>query len=146
MASLATWFLYGSAGRDKAHLGAPAPAMGISGGTAFVSEILITFILVIVVMAVATDERVPSTSTAALSVGFALAVAVFIAGPISGGAANPARALGPEIVALHFTTVWAYVLGPFVGGAGAALLYDHFLRDAEAPTDASEAGGDAEQS
>ncbi len=132
-ASLAVWLLFGSAGRSKALLGAPVPAVGIGDFKVFISEVLITFILVIVVMAVATDERVPSTSTASLSVGFALAVAVFIAGPVSGGAANPARALGPEIVAETFKTLWAYVLGPLAGGLIAALVYDKLLRRGEAP-------------
>src|SRR3712207_7013411 len=48
---------------------------------AFVVEILITFILVFVVMAVATDERAPA-AIAPIVVGFALAVGVFIAGPV----------------------------------------------------------------
>ncbi len=41
---------------------------------------------------------------------------VLVAGPVSGGAANPARALGPVIVSLKFYSVWAYVFGPMVGG------------------------------
>ena len=49
-------------------------------------EALVTFVLVLVIMSVATDERVASTSTASLAVGFALAVGVLIAGPVSGGA------------------------------------------------------------
>src|SRR3712207_6301336 len=49
-----------------------------------------TFILVFVVISVATDERAPA-AIAPIAVGFALAVGVFIAGPVTGGAVNPAR-------------------------------------------------------
>jgi glycerol uptake facilitator-like aquaporin len=95
-------------------------------------EILITFILVFVVMAVATDQRAPA-AIAPIAVGFALAVGVFIAGPVSGGSVNPARSLGPMIVAGDLTSVWLYVLGPVIGGVLGAFLYDRFMAQTEAP-------------
>ena len=58
---------------------------------AFLVEILITFILVFVVMAVATDERAPA-AIAPIAVGFALAVGVFIAGRLRAG--QPGALLG----------------------------------------------------
>jgi hypothetical protein len=61
------------------------------GTQAFLVEALITFILVFVVISVATDERAPA-AIAPIAVGFALAVGVFIAGPVTGGVVNPARA------------------------------------------------------
>ncbi len=70
---------------------------------------------------------------APLAVGFALAAGVFIAGPVTGGAVNPARALGPMIVASQFTAAWAYILGSIVGGVLAALLYDRFISEVEPP-------------
>ncbi len=69
----------------------------------------------------------------AVAVGFALAVGVFVAGPVTGGAVNPARTLGSMIVAGDLTSVWLYVLGPIVGGVLAALLYDRFMARSEAP-------------
>lgn len=138
-AGLATWLTYGSAAREEANVGATYPSAGVSDGRAFVVEVLIAFILVIVVMAAATDQRVPSTATAALAVGFALAVGVFIGGPITGGAVNPARALGPMIVAGQFTSVWVYLTAPFVGGLTAAFLYRGLLSKAEKPGLAAEA-------
>lgn len=95
-------------------------------------EALITFILVFVVIAGATDERAPA-ATASLAVGFALAAGVFVGGPVTGGAVNPARALGPMIVAGKLTAFWVYVIGPLLGGVAAALLYDRFVATAEAP-------------
>ncbi len=56
----ATWVTFGSVVRDKAHLGATTPSAGVSDLRAFIVEALITFLLVFVVMAVATDARVPA--------------------------------------------------------------------------------------
>jgi MIP family channel proteins len=133
LAALATWVTFGGAGaRSEANLAATYPAQGVGDLQAFIVEILITFILVIVVMAVATDQRAPA-AIAPIAVGFALAVGVFIAGPVTGGSVNPARSLGPMLVAGDFTSFWLYILGPIIGGVLAALLYDRFLAQTEGP-------------
>jgi MIP family channel proteins len=133
LAALATWLTFGGAGaRSEANLAGTYPAQGVGDLQAFVVEILITFILVFVVMAVATDERAPA-AIAPIAVGFALAVGVFVAGPVTGGSVNPARSLGPMLVAGDLTSVWLYVLGPIIGGVLGALLYDRFLAQTEAP-------------
>ena len=133
LAALATWVTFGGAGaRGEAKLAATYPAQGVGDLQAFVVEVFITFILVFVVMAVATDDRAPA-AIAPIAVGFALAVGVFIAGPVTGGSVNPARSLGPMIVATDLTSVWLYVLGPIVGGVLAAFLYDRTMAQTEAP-------------
>ena len=132
LAAFATWITFGGAARSEANLAATYPAQGVGDLQAFIVEILITFILVFVVMAVATDDRAPA-AIAPIVVGFALAVGVFIAGPVTGGSVNPARSLGPMIVAGDLTSVWLYVLGPIIGGALGALLYDRFMAQTEAP-------------
>jgi MIP family channel proteins len=132
LAALATWLTFGGAARSEASLATTYPAQGVGDLQAFIVEILITFILVFVVMAVATDDRSPA-ATAPIAVGFALAVGVFIAGPVTGGAVNPVRALGPMLMAGDLTSVWLYILGPIVGGVLAALLYDRFMAQTEAP-------------
>jgi MIP family channel proteins len=132
LAALATWLTFGGPGRSEAKLAATYPAQGVGDLQAFVVEILITFILVFVVMAVATDERAPAV-IAPIAVGFALAVGVFIAGPVTGGSVNPVRSLGPMIVAGDLTSVWLYILGPIIGGVLGALLYDRFMAQTEAP-------------
>jgi MIP family channel proteins len=131
LAALATWLTFGGAGaRSEASLAATYPAQGVGDLQAFLVEILITFILVFVVMSVATDDRAPA-AIAPIAVGFALVVGVFIAGPVTGGAVNPARALGPMLVAGDFTSVWLYILGPIIGGVLGALLYDRFMAQTE---------------
>ena len=132
LGALGTWLAFGGPGRDEAKLAATYPAGGVGDFQAFLLEVLITFILVFVVVAVATDGRAP-TAIAPIAVGFALAVGVFIAGPVTGGAVNPVRALGPMLVAGDLTSVWLYILGPIVGGVLAALLYDRTMAQAEAP-------------
>ena len=133
LAALATWITFGGAGaRGEAKLAATYPAQGVGDLQAFVVEILITFILVFVVMAVATDQRAPA-AIAPIAVGFALAVGVFIAGPVTGGSVNPARSLGPMLVAGDLTSFWLYILGPIIGGVLAALLYDRTMAQTQGP-------------
>ena len=132
LAAVATWITFGGPARGEAKLAATYPARGVGDLQAFVVEVFITFILVFVVMAVATDDRAPA-SIAPIAVGFALAVGVFIAGPVTGGSVNPARSLGPMIVATDLTSVWLYILGPIIGGVLAALLYDRTMAQTEAP-------------
>ncbi len=121
-ASLAVWGIFGEAARTRAILGATQPSARASSLTVFVIEAVMTFFLVLVICSVATDKRA-HPAIAGIAAGFALAVCVLVAGPISGGAINPARALGPMIVADRFGAVWAYILGPMIGGAAGALLY-----------------------
>ena len=61
--ALATWAVLGQSARTKAHLGATFPASGITDLRALLVEALITFVLVFVVVAVATDERVSAATT-----------------------------------------------------------------------------------
>jgi MIP family channel proteins len=128
LAAAAVWLSFGDQAREKANLAAPALAQGVGVGQAFVVEALITFVLVFVVVLVASNPRVPSAQIAAIAVGFALAAAVFVGGPLTGGGVNPARALGPMIVAGEFGDVWLYILAPLVGGAVAAFAGDFCLK------------------
>lgn len=128
LGAFGTWLAFGGPGRAEASLAATYPAQGVGDLQAFLLEILVTFILVFVVVSVASDPRAPA-AIAPIAVGFALAVGVFVAGPVTGGAVNPARALGPMIVNLDFTSVWLYILGPIIGGVLAAFLYDQTMAE-----------------
>jgi MIP family channel proteins len=131
LGAVAVWITYGGAAREAASLAATFPTDGVGDLRALVVEILVTFILVFVVISVATDERAPA-GVAPLAVGFALACGVLIAGPITGGSLNPARTLGPMIVAFDFTALWVYIVGPIVGAVVAALVYDRFASQSNA--------------
>jgi MIP family channel proteins len=122
VAALAVWAAYGNGAYLDAHLGAPAPVHGASALQVLLVEALIAFILVFTVISTATDERVPKGTTA-VAIGFALAAGVLLGGPVSGGAGNPARALGPMIVTGTFPIWFFYTVGPLVGGVAAAFAY-----------------------
>jgi MIP family channel proteins len=131
-AAAVTWGLYGNQARAIARLGAPVPAAGVSAGRVLAAEAVVTFVLVLVVVAVATDTRVPR-GIAAMAIGAALAAAIVISGPVSGAGINPARAIGPMIVAGQFSDWWAYLVAPLAGGVVAVALYDRFLRAGGTP-------------
>jgi MIP family channel proteins len=101
-------------------------------GAVLAAEAVVTFVLVLVVVAVATGSRVPR-GIAAISIGAALAVAIVISGPVSGAGVNPARAIGPMILAGQLSDWWAYLAAPLVGAAIAVALYDRFLRAGNTP-------------
>lgn len=134
LAALMTLAVFGGEARGKSggFLASTAPTSGVAVGQALIVEVAVAFILVFVVMSVATDPRVDE-GVAPIAVGFALACGVFIAGPISGGAVNPARALGPMLVSGHFDSFWIYIVGPVAGAVAAAFLYDRFLAQARPP-------------
>ena len=133
LAAIATWITFGAEARNQVGLASPATGPGVGFLQALLVEIFITFILVFVVISVATDDRAPA-GVAPIAVGFALAAAIFIGGPTTGAAVNPARALGPIIVAWNnWDLALIYILGPIIGGILAAVLYDSFISKADAP-------------
>ena len=85
-------------------------------------EIVATFFLMFVIMAVATDVRAVG-QTAALAIGGTVALDAIIAGQISGASMNPARSFGPAIVSWVWSDHWIYWVAPFIGMMLGALLY-----------------------
>ena len=131
-ASSIVLFSFGHAAKSVAFMAATFPALGVTIWQVLVIEAIVTFLLMLVIMSVATDERV-SSSVVGPAIGFTLVAAILIAGPISGGAVNPARALGPMIIAGKYTGWWAYMVGPLVGAICAALIYNYFIAEAKQP-------------
>jgi aquaporin Z len=114
---------------DAVNLGAPALGSGIGAGGGLVLEAVLTFFLVWVIFACAADPRGTFASIAGLAIGFTITLDIFIGGPYTGAAMNPARALGPQLVQNVWSDAWVWWLGPLVGAATAALLYDRlYLR------------------
>jgi len=111
---------------NVAHVGATAPAG--SAWQSFALEALLTFFLMFVIMAVATDVRAVGQA-AALAIGGTVGLEALFAGPISGASMNPARSLGPALVSGTWTALWVYLVAPLLGAAIAALLY-RWLRTA----------------
>lgn len=88
-----------------------------------VLEFVITFYLMFVISGVATDNRAIG-ELAGLAVGATVLVNVMIAGPISGASMNPARSLGPAIVASKYKGIWIYMLAPISGAIAGAWVYN----------------------
>jgi MIP family channel proteins len=116
LAALCLRLLFG----DVVHLGATLPSG--SDWQSFALEIVLTFFLMFVIMAVATDTRAVGQA-AALAIGATVGLCALFAGPISGASMNPARSLGPALVSVTWTAQWIYLTAPFVGAALAALTY-----------------------
>ncbi len=99
---------------DVAHLGTTDPGSGIDGLTTVLIELVLTAGLVSVILGTASGAR-NIGANAAIAVAGYIALAGLWAAPITGASMNPARSLGPSIVGGHWTTAWAYVVGPLAG-------------------------------
>jgi aquaporin Z len=102
-------------------------------GKMLLAEFLFTFALAYVVLHVATAGDTEGNSFYGLAIGFTLAVGILAVGSISGGAFNPAVALGASVLGLFaWGHIWIYLVAELAGGLGAALAF-RLTRPAEAP-------------
>lgn len=132
LAALTIWALFGRDGRaEPLLLGATAPG-DRGSGIAFLAEIILGFLLVVVVLATATDQRA-SPVVAGLAIGFVIAAGIFVTLTVSGGSFNAARSLGPMIVAGEFPGWWVYLIAPAIGGVLGAFCYDYLVRPGNPP-------------
>ncbi len=115
-ASLLLRFLFG----DVAHLGTTLPRG--SDRQSFVLEAVLTFLLMFVITAVATDVRAVGQA-AAIAIGGTIGLEALFAGPISGASMNPARSLAPALVSGTWASQWLYVAGPMIGAVVGVLAY-----------------------
>jgi aquaporin Z len=92
-----------------------------SNGKMLVVEFIFTFTLASVVLNVATAKATEGNSFYGLAIGFTVVVGAFAVGGVSGGAFNPAIALGATIFgAFPWSHIWIYLLADLLGGAVAA--------------------------
>lgn len=98
---------------------------GVPLPTAVGLEICLTFLLMLVIISVATDKRA-NGAVPGLAIGLVVVVNVLVGGPATGGSMNPARSFGPALLAggAAVQSYWVYVIGPVVGAVAAALLYE----------------------
>lgn len=115
------------------HLGATLPAVTpyISVGAAFLIEWLLSFALMFVIMAVATDDRV-TPGFAPIAVGLTVGFCALTGGPLTGASMNPARSLGPALIGGEWRAHWVYWVAPMTAMVVAARAYDA-LRSAAPP-------------
>lgn len=93
-------------------------------GKALLAEFLFTFALAYVVLNVATAKGTAGNSNYGLAIGFTVLVGAFAVGGISGGAFNPAVAIGAVVMGLiNATNVWIHLVADLAGGAAAAMVF-----------------------
>jgi len=115
IAAVVTKFLVGSP---------KGPAMTLAVGPAFVAEFLFTFALVFVVVNVATAKGTSGNSFYGLAIGFTVLAGAFAVGSISGGAFNPAVAVGISTMGLvGWSNIWLYLVADLLGGVVAGFAF-----------------------
>lgn len=116
------------------NFGATVVSLEFSFPLAFLLEAVLTFLLMLAFMAVATDIRFPAGASG-IAIGMVLVIAFLFAGTYTGASLNPARSLATAVVAHQVASealrqVWLYLLAPAIGAVAGAFLYE-FLRPAE---------------
>lgn len=102
-----------------------APGYGYSVAAKLLVEFLFTFALVYVVLNSATAKGTAGNSFYGLAIGFTVAVGAFAVGPVSGGAFNPAVAVGATVMGLgDWANIWIPLAADFLGGAAAGILFN----------------------
>ena len=123
--------------------GREAHAIVASSGKMLVAEFIFTFALAWVVLHVATARGTEGNSFYGLAIGFTVVAGAFAVGGISGGAFNPAIALGAMVTGLfEWSNIWIYLIADFLGGAVAAFAF-LFVLPAEKVTGDIEAASTA---
>jgi aquaporin TIP len=110
--------------QSEGNLGAPLLNASIQPEAGLLIEAILTFFLVWVVFATAADPRGTFKSIAGLAIGFTITMDTLMGGPLTGAAMNPARALGPELIAWEWDNFWIWYVGPFAGAVIAAVVYE----------------------
>jgi aquaporin NIP len=95
-------------------LGATIPAGSVF--QSFVLELILTFILMLVIINVATGPKEQGLF-AGIAIGAVILLEAMFAGPICGASMNPARSLAPALVAGHIESLWVYLTAPVIGAA-----------------------------
>jgi aquaporin Z len=105
---------------------APANSTGVV--QALLAEALVTFVLALVVLNVATSDATKGNSYYGLAIGFTVFVGASTVGGLSGGAFNPAVGVGPILVDVIFGggpigDLWIYIVGPLAGATAAVPVF-----------------------
>jgi aquaporin Z len=97
--------------------------VGINAAGAFIVEIILTFIFVLVILSV--TRRAANALVAGLVIGLALTLVHIVGIPLDGTSVNPARSLGPALFVggTALSQLWVFIVAPLVGGGLAAVAY-----------------------
>jgi aquaporin Z len=104
--------------------GSSVMALDAPTGPALVAEFLFTFALVFVVLNVATAKATSGNSYFGLAIGFTVCAGAFAVGDVSGGAFNPAVAIGASAMGLlSWSAIWLYLVAELAAGVAAAFAF-----------------------
>jgi len=103
--------------------------VGDSAVAGLIVECLLTFIFVLVILGV-TDPKYNHGSFGGVVIGFSLVMVHILGIGLTGTSVNPARSIGPALFAggAALSSLWVFIVGPFVGAALAALIYKLFAK------------------
>ncbi len=109
---------------------APVPAAGVEIWKSILLELLFTFALCSVFLAVTTTDKLKGNYIYGLAIGLTVLTGAFTIGNITGGIFNPAVALGPQLMdtlegGTALSKFYIYFIGCFAGGALAAIIYKY---------------------
>ena len=97
---------------------------------ALLAEFLFTFALAYVVLNVATAKSNAGNSHYGLAIGFIVLAGAYAVGSISGGAFNPAVAIGLGVMGiLKWTDLWIHLVADVAGGVAAAVAFKALVKD-----------------
>ena len=141
LASLVALLCFGVPGA-----GVHIPAAGVSPLRIVGIEAVLTFLLMLVVIAVATDKRT-NPAVPPLVVGLVVVANVLIGGAITGGSMNPARTIAPALFAggVPLAVAWMPIVGSVLGAVIAARVYETVVRPVSARDHAQNAPADLTQ-
>lgn len=111
-----------------ASLGASLPAMPAIQSLAV--EFLLSFLVMLTIMGVATNDRTGAGGAGGLAIGLVYGACFLVGAPFTGASMNPARSFGPALLGGGWTMHWVYWVGPILGMIAAAWLYD-FIRPSD---------------
>ena len=95
-------------------LGVTQPHGAVS--QAFWMEIVLTFFLMLVILSVARGSKEQGLM-AGIAIGATVGFEAMFAGPVCNASMNPARSIGPAIVAMNFNALWLFIASPLIGAA-----------------------------
>jgi aquaporin Z len=114
-------------------LGSSGYGANINRGGAFLLEIVLTFLLVLVVLVV--TSRTEQAGITGLAIGAAFGACMLVSVSVDGGSVNPARSLGPALFqgGTALSQLWVFIVGPLIGAVLAAFAAPFFVREEPPP-------------
>jgi aquaporin Z len=110
--ALAASFMLSLIVPESQTMGETLPSRGIA--QSFVLEIILSFVLMFVILNVSTGHMEKGIM-AGVAIGGTVALEALVGGTVSGASMNPARSLGPAVLAGNFSSLWIYLTAPFLG-------------------------------